>query len=874
MTDMETRTVKDAVNLETGEKIYFTGHAQATYMSDGRTVEDAISQSSGNGGGDNIYADLDITKERFAELLERDFYCPLMPEAPTEETFFYTDTDGSEHGFSIGQECRVPVEESSEYVFYKYMGEFNGKAVWMEVSHAISAPEEEAYTDLSRQNIYGQSIAQTTANCYVVKEIGNYMFPIAYGAAIKNGNANPKAYTRVEGIDTGYFVNYKDEFISTPYVEEDTGSKVSSIELRICDEPGLMDRLKIKNLNGKSYAAFTLNKVPATGANAILSVLDDSGIVMWSWHIWVWPDDLSVETITNATGVEYKILPVNLGSKWDNESKDHIKNWYYQWGRPTPVLGPSAYNSSSTAANYGQKDFVIEDNPASSYGTALHYPETFFKNGKSPYQWAGSRFYYNLWDAQNTSTGNSDVQVVKTVYDPSPVGFCIPNGNVFTGFSISNVIGEFNSGWKFKRNSADDDGLFFPASGHRRGSNGQINTVALFGYIWLSSVKDTANVYEFIFGEVTVEPQSAYSCAGGYSIRPVSEEASGNTKKTVIRINQGISDPETMITRIVDEGGIEAIRSNSHRYTGVVNSAGVMELKQLNDADGTKYIDGTDAELTTIGVDVWMKLPQFYWKCVNKSEVEIDIFFAYGERPKDTGWKIWDGKDLIGVYEGFVENEKLYSISGKTPGNAGNYYYISREANNRGSGYSLCRWKHHCMMAALFYAQYNHTNSQAIVGEGLTGNTSLTGKSNLLGMEDTVHGENGESQTINFWGLETWWGNRSEWLHDVKSVNYNVVEIQDDGSEREVGTVVSSSGFISKMKFGEHLDLLPIEVNASGTSGFCDKCFVESGTKNILRSYYGKNTDAGCAYFSSSGLSSATVATGRIAYRGDYVVIL
>lgn len=39
---MATRKVKDAKDLKTNELIYFRGHAQATYMSDGRTVEDAI----------------------------------------------------------------------------------------------------------------------------------------------------------------------------------------------------------------------------------------------------------------------------------------------------------------------------------------------------------------------------------------------------------------------------------------------------------------------------------------------------------------------------------------------------------------------------------------------------------------------------------------------------------------------------------------------------------------------------------------------------------------------------------------------------------------------------------------------------------------
>ena len=37
-----TRKVKDAIDLNTNEPIYFTSHAKATYMSDGRNVEDAI----------------------------------------------------------------------------------------------------------------------------------------------------------------------------------------------------------------------------------------------------------------------------------------------------------------------------------------------------------------------------------------------------------------------------------------------------------------------------------------------------------------------------------------------------------------------------------------------------------------------------------------------------------------------------------------------------------------------------------------------------------------------------------------------------------------------------------------------------------------
>lgn len=48
---MATRKIKDAKDLSTNELIYFKGHAQATYMSDGRTVEEAVNSMSGGSGG-------------------------------------------------------------------------------------------------------------------------------------------------------------------------------------------------------------------------------------------------------------------------------------------------------------------------------------------------------------------------------------------------------------------------------------------------------------------------------------------------------------------------------------------------------------------------------------------------------------------------------------------------------------------------------------------------------------------------------------------------------------------------------------------------------------------------------------------------------
>ena len=64
-----TRKVKEAKDLESNELIYFKGHAKATYMSDGRSVEDAINQIGAGGGTADLsgYA----TKDELANKVDK-----------------------------------------------------------------------------------------------------------------------------------------------------------------------------------------------------------------------------------------------------------------------------------------------------------------------------------------------------------------------------------------------------------------------------------------------------------------------------------------------------------------------------------------------------------------------------------------------------------------------------------------------------------------------------------------------------------------------------------------------------------------------------------------------------------------------------------
>lgn len=121
------------------------------------------------------------------------------------------------------------------------------------------------------------------------------------------------------------------------------------------------------------------------------------------------------------------------------------------------------------------------------------------------------------------STGSSDNNVVKTVYDPCPPGFKMPNGNTFTYFSKTNVVGSFNNGWNFKRNAEDTTGVFFPASGYRSRKDASLNYVSSWCHVWLSSVYNKENIYKLLFHSNYVNPKDFDISVYGCSVRPVQE---------------------------------------------------------------------------------------------------------------------------------------------------------------------------------------------------------------------------------------------------------------------------------------------------------------------------------------------------------------
>jgi hypothetical protein len=144
-----------------------------------------------------------------------------------------------------------------------------------------------------------------------------------------------------------------------------------------------------------------------------------------------------------------------------------------------------------------------------------------------------------------------DIPVTKTVYDPCPVGFKVPNRNVFNGFSDTNVVGTWDGGWYFPTGSGSGT-VFFPATFLRDYDSGEIDTWRmegrdfgppigelegyLGGYYWTAATlhHDTPNYWGASYLEIrdhknfNPEPCVMSSTAAGptgygFSVRPIAE---------------------------------------------------------------------------------------------------------------------------------------------------------------------------------------------------------------------------------------------------------------------------------------------------------------------------------------------------------------
>lgn len=401
--------------------------------------------------------------------------------------------------------------------------------------------------DLSLYDIHGyDTTSRTTANTYVVRNPGHYVIPLIYGNSIKNNQINDRAYTNNGSQYSADFVNYLGNQIVSPYIETDTGVNASTAELVWQTSKGMITNVSILQGADCNYLLFTVNYIPSVNGDAVLAIKDENGNIMWSWMIWTVSNGVEAATVVNNTGVEYIMMTAGLGAIFDLNKTNYVVP-HFQWGRKDPMCPPASYNSNSNMVLYDINGSVY--NGFDIFGTAddssnektvknsIRYPNLFFTEYDSTKNnWNNLDCFVNFWNAnmtESSSTADDQDIAIKTIYDPCPRGFMIPSGRFATGFTRTgnntfaakdfNVIGSWNNGWTFKKNSNDIDGLYLPAAGYRSSSSGSLDGVGSYGCWWSYASHSQTSSRCLYFYSSYVYPLYQRAHVAGFAVIPTQE---------------------------------------------------------------------------------------------------------------------------------------------------------------------------------------------------------------------------------------------------------------------------------------------------------------------------------------------------------------
>ena len=445
------------------------------------------------------------------------------------------------------------------------------------ITSSASAPY-----DLSLHNVQGATIARSTANSYVISAPGHYRIPLVYGNAIENGATYDKSYishaptgTSNEQYVLRAFRDHNNNPITDPWIEKTNGGANASVdgaEVVWADAANLVHSPSIAHDGGNAFLDFEVKESDIQSGNAVVAVTKGSGAsktVLWSWHLWFAPKDaLDKIKVTNHQNKDYYFTKEALGWKptlWSGSTYSSARTVKVKVEQTVANNGTKAYTvinitqnpglvrrGATTLYQFGRKDafpgvdasklaanshFTQNAGDNMSIENGIQHPDNFYTWSSSWYSAPPTGYsYYNLWSADNTLIGGrnfgNDNPVVKTVYDPSPVGFKMPANNAFTGFTTTglnstsqsemNVDGTGNdvqtyyknSGYNFWTSSSKTATITFPASGWRSRLDGSLHGVGYNGWYWSAVPNGSSVGCDLGFDWGFVYP------LGNYSTRP------------------------------------------------------------------------------------------------------------------------------------------------------------------------------------------------------------------------------------------------------------------------------------------------------------------------------------------------------------------
>lgn len=321
--------------------------------------------------------------------------------------------------------------------------------------------------------------AEKTANCYIVSEPGEYRFRPT------KGNSSQSAGT----------------IATAEVLWESFGTETV---------PAVGDLITNVRLSGK-YIKFETPAAFAEG-NAVIAAKDANGKILWSWHIW-FTDKPEEHVYPNNAGT---FMDRNLGATSVTPGDVTSLGLHYQWGRKDPFL-----NASTTTPDYDAVSLKASSTGTWSKATTSSYIGTIDYATKNPTTFIrGDSYSFNDWLYYGTSNSidNTRWASAKTIYDPCPAGWRVPDGGGYglngpwavAGFDNA-VFDETNHGTSFNTE------IWYPASGGTS-YNGDHYGVGTCGFYWTVTPKGY-DTYSLSFSGTGISTSNTDDRTYGYSVR-------------------------------------------------------------------------------------------------------------------------------------------------------------------------------------------------------------------------------------------------------------------------------------------------------------------------------------------------------------------
>ena len=263
------------------------------------------------------------------------------------------------------------------------------------------------------------------ANCYIINEPGSYKFKAVYG-----------------NEPTNYLKDVADAVILWETWNDASEVTPNSV------------------LASASFAEdFIILRTPAAlhPGNAVVAARDESGTILWSWHIWI--PETPVQTANYGGIMGDDLMDRNLGAlvvTADTDASVDPRSYglMYQWGRKDPFTAAGEFNGKSPATWAGADDEVAQGQ--------ITLAESI----------ANPRLLGHINNGDWTVDANDEywVESEKSLYDPCPPGYRVPKPVSAGPFWSSDLTAQAGwtanvpAGW-FRIGSPDYS--VFPLAGYR-----------------------------------------------------------------------------------------------------------------------------------------------------------------------------------------------------------------------------------------------------------------------------------------------------------------------------------------------------------------------------------------------------------------------